>query len=1163
MKGVFTVSRIRCHYMILALFYCAPFAMEAQVVAVAFGNPNALQRDASHMRLQRSLQEVLGDLQEHYGISFVYEYRVVSGKRVTEPVEYRPDAEATVSQLLGPLGLKFKKINDGTYAISPVKVKKFRIEKKSAAREPDLDAVIERREMKPSNEASQIAIQALSVQGTVQDENNQPLPGVNVVEKGTTNGTTTDVSGRFSLTVQDEKSVLIFSFIGYTPQEILVGGQTQFSIDLQPDLKALEEVVIVGYGTVKKSDLTGSVSSVKMEDLKGIPLTSIDQGLGGRAAGVMVTQTSGMPGATASIRIRGSSSLQGGNEPLYVVDGFPIYSGGGFGNTGGNVQLSGLSSINPSDIESIEILKDASATAIYGARAANGVVLITTKSGKRGRDNISFESYYGVQNVVNKINLMDAQQYAALVNEAYTNDGMDPIYSQDDLTAISKLGKGTDWQDELFRSAPQQNYQLSFSGGDQKTVYALSGNYFNQAGIIRNSDFKRYSFRLNLERKLFKNFSAGTHLTFSKSSSNIVRTDAGASQGVITSAMKFNPILPVYEDEALRIYTLINEPGIQMPNPVATVNEQVRENHSFRVLGDVYGQWEILPNLKAKSSLGIDVFSNKADVFTPSYIFEGSGIAEASVGISMRQNWLNENTLNYSKKINDDNFISVLGGITFQRNYTEGLDASSQQFVNDVLKENNLGAGAVYNKPGSSATEWSLISYLSRINYNLMEKYLFSINGRMDGSSRFGENNKYAFFPSGAFAWRVGEENFIKDISAISDLKLRTSYGFTGNQEIGLYNSLPTLGNTNYTINRTIVTGFFPNKIPNPDLKWEKTAQFDIGIDVGLFNDRIRLTSDYYHKKTTDLIYSVAVPFVSGFASSLQNMGSVENKGVELAIESNNLTGKFEWNSQFNISFNRNKVLELGGEDYKDIGSGDGHLKTGAVHRLIVGEPVGLFYGYQFDGIFQNQEELDAGPKSPTHWVGGRRYKDLSGPEGVPDGVIDATYDRTVIGNPNPKFFGGITNTFSYKAFELSLFIQYSYGNDIFNYNAIELELPTGGQNVYADLVNRWTPENPSNVYPRATTNRSAVFSDRYIEDGSYLKMKNLTLAYNFENLKLSHLNGMRIYVSGQNLLTFTKYRGYDPEVSFRGATTLEMGEDFGGYPQARTILVGVKLDIN
>lgn len=1014
----------------------------------------------------------------------------------------------------------------------------------------------------PLNQLVSSKLLDVTVTGSVMDQNGDPVPGATVSVPGTGIGTATDLDGKYTITVP-EGATLVFSFIGFEAQSIEVGDQSVIDVVLSEDMASLEEVVVVGYGAVKKSNLTGSVSSVDMEDLKGIPITSIDQGLGGRASGVMVTQTSGMPGAVASIRIRGSSSLQGGNEPLYVIDGFPIYSGGGFGNTGGGARMSGLSTINPSDIESIEILKDASATAIYGARAANGVVLITTKSGKKGRDVISFDAYYGVQNVVNKIDVMDAQQYAALVNDAFTNDGLAPLYDQDELAEIQKLGKGTDWQEEVFRSAPIQNYQLSFSGGDEKTVYSLSGNYFNQEGVILNSNFERYSARLNLERNLSKRFLSGTHLTISKSTSNAVRTDAGGQAGVVTGAMKFSPILPIYEDEALGTYTLVHTPGILLPNPVATAKEQVRENQTFRVLGDIYGQWEIIPNLKLKSSWGIDVFNNKADVFTPHFLFEANGIASASISNNASYNWLNENTINYTKQINENNFISFLGGVTFQQDISEGFNASSEGFVNDVLEENNLGAGAVYNQPGSSATEWSLISYLSRINYNLMEKYLFSVNARMDGSSRFGKNNKYAFFPSGAFAWRLSEEDFVKDIGVFSNLKLRTSYGLTGNQEIGLYNSLPTLANNNYTFDRTLVTGFFPNTIPNPDLKWERTSQFDVGIDVGFFEERLRFTSDYYYKKTTDLIYSEAVPFVSGFASSLQNIGSVENKGLELAIESINVTGKFEWSTLFNISFNKNKVLELGGETYKDIGSGDGHLKTGSVHRLMVGAPVGLFYGFKFDGIFQNQEELDAGPRSPTNWVGGRRYMDISGPEGQPEGVVDATYDRTIIGDPNPEFFGGLTNTFSYQGFELSLFIQYSYGNDIFNYNALELELPSGGQNVYADLVNRWTPENPSNVYPKATTNRSAVFNDRFIEDGSYLKVKNLTLAYNFDAFKLRHISSLRVYLSGQNLLTFTKYRGYDPEVSFRGASNLEMGEDFGGYPQARTMLLGVKFDIN
>jgi TonB-linked SusC/RagA family outer membrane protein len=1014
----------------------------------------------------------------------------------------------------------------------------------------------------PSIETVEKPFIDVTIRGRVTDENGEAIPGVTVSVSGTTIGTATDLNGDYSLTVP-EGSTLVFSFIGFVSQSVAIGDQSVIDVTLVEEISSLDEVVVVGYGSVKKSDLTGSVSSIKTDDIQQTPITSIDQGLVGRAAGVMVTQTSGMPGAVASIRIRGSSSLQGGNEPLYVIDGFPVYNGSGFGNTGGRARMSGLSTINPADIESIEILKDASATAIYGARAANGVVLITTKSGKEGRDQITFDAYYGSQSAVRQIDVMNALQYAELVNEAYTNDGLAPVYGNEKMAELQANPKGTDWQDEIFQVAPIQNYQLSFAGGDNKTNYSISGNYFNQKGVIRSSDFKRYSGRVNISRNIMDNFKVGTSLNVSRTNANAVRTDAGGNQGVVSAAMKFNPVLPVYRNEALGEYTPVNSPGIIYANPVATADEQIRENTMLRLLGNIYGEWEFIPDLTAKVSFGTDLVNTKFDTFVPSNIFESGGVANASISSGFTTNWLNENTLSWFKQISPGHAISVLGGITFQQNINEGLTASSQDYVNNVLKENALGAGAVYNQPSSSRTEWSIVSYLGRINYNINEKYLFSFNSRVDGSSRFGANYKHAFFPSGAVAWRLVEEDFVRNMDLFSNLKMRLSYGVTGNQEIGLYNSLPTLTNNTYTLGRSLVTGFYPNKIPNPDLRWEKTSQFDVGLDFGFWDERLRFTTDYYYKETTDLIYDVAVPFVSGFGSSLQNIGSVQNEGVELSIESDILSkGDFSWTSAFNISFNKNKVIELGGEDYKDVGGGDGHLKTGSVHRLIVGEPIGLFYGYVFDGIFQNSTELDAGPLSPTNWVGGRRYKDLGGPNGEPDGVVNATYDRTVIGDPNPDFFGGFTNTFFYKGIELNLFMQYSYGNDIFNYNAMELELPSGGQNVYADLVNRWTPENPSDRYPKATTNRSAVFSDAYMEDGSYLKVKTLTVAYTFPNLNSQRIGGLKLYLTAQNLLTFTEYSGYDPEVSYRGATNLELGEDFGGYPQARTFMAGVKMNI-
>jgi TonB-linked SusC/RagA family outer membrane protein len=1007
-----------------------------------------------------------------------------------------------------------------------------------------------------------ITQQLKTVSGAVKDENGQALPGVAILVKGTSNGTVTNNNGNYIITGVPEDAILRFSFVGMLTQEILVENKSIIDVTMQVDAIGIEEVVAVGYGTVKKSDLTGSVSSIKADELQATPMTSIDQGLVGRAAGVMVTQTSGMPGAIASIRIRGTSSLQGGNEPLYVIDGFPIYNGTGFGNTGGGARYSGLSTINPSDIESIEILKDASATAIYGTRAANGVVLIKTKSGKLGSDLISFDAYYGVQNVVQNIELMNALEFAELANEARINDGLAPFYSESEMQQIRQNPEGTNWQDEIFRPAATQNYQLTFSGGDQKTIYSVSGNYSDQEGIILNSDFKRYSGRINLERQMLNNFRVGSNFTMSKTMANAVSTDSGGTSGVISTALGFSPVLPVYINEEAKQYTPVNNTGLPYANPVATAKEMTRENHAVRLLGNIFGEWEIIPDLKAKVSFGADLFNTKYNIYIPSNIQESSGVATGTVSGGYTTNWLNENTLNWYKEINDYHKITLLGGVTFQKNHYEDVAASSRSFVNDILTYNSLQSGSIYNQPSSSSTEWSLLSYLGRVNYNMKERYLFSFSGRVDGSSRFGENNKYAFFPSGAFAWRLIEEDFIQNLNVFSNAKTRISYGITGNQEIGLYNSLPTLGSTSYTFGRQLVTGFFPNKIPNPDLRWEKTAQFDIGLDVGFWNNRLRITTDYYHKKTTDLIYSVPVTYVSGFGTALKNIGSIENKGWELAIGSDNLTGDFTWTTEFNISGNKSKVLDLGGVEYQDIGAGDDHLKTGSAHRLIVGEPISLFYGYVYDGIFRNQEELIAGPKSPTNWVGGRRYKDLSGPNGVPDGNVDATYDRTVIGDPNPDFFGGMTNIFYYKGFELNLFLQYSYGGDIFNYKSMELELPTGGQNVYKDLVNRWTPSNPDSKYPKATTNRSAVYSSLYIEDGSYLKVKTLSLAYLFPTINNRHISNLKVYVSGQNLFTFTNYTGFDPEVSYRGATNLELGEDFGGYPQARTILFGVSLNI-
>ena len=501
------------------------------------------------------------------------------------------------------------------------------------------------------------------ITGKVTDEKNEPIIGANVVVKGSTTGTITDMDGNFTLEVPDQATLLV-SYIGYTPKEVAVKNQNNLSIMMIEDSKTIDEVVVIGYGSVKKSNLTGAVSSVKTTEIQQTPMTSIDQGLVGRASGVQVTQTSGMPGAVASIRVRGSSSLQGGNEPLYVIDGFPVYSGTGFGSTGGNTQISGLSTVNPSDIESIEILKDASATAIYGARAANGVVLITTKSGKKGRDIITFESSFGVQNVAKTIDVMNAQEYAALVNEAYTNDGLDAPYNTTQLGEIAKLGNGTNWQDEIFRPAMIQSYQLTFSGGDNKTTYAISGGYFDQKGVIINSDFKRYSLRLNLDRQIFNTLKVGTHMSGTHTISRTSATDVGGRDGVVNGALKMNPIQSVYANEETGEYTPTNDPGLLIPNPVATAKEEIYNNATTRVLGDVYAEWEFLKDLKLKVSLGMDIMYLKQNKYTPSNIYQSLGIASAKVGVNRSINWLNENILTWNKTFKDIHSLNILGGFT-------------------------------------------------------------------------------------------------------------------------------------------------------------------------------------------------------------------------------------------------------------------------------------------------------------------------------------------------------------------------------------------------------------------------------------------------------------------------------------------------------------------
>ncbi|MCF0073863.1 TonB-dependent receptor [Dyadobacter sp. CY261] len=985
-----------------------------------------------------------------------------------------------------------------------------------------------------------------NVTGVVKDASGQTIPGATVVLKGTARYAATDLDGKFSIAAPDDfPFTLQVNLTGYQQQEVdiyeLSGEPAEIVLKTA---NVLDEVVVIGYGTQKKGDITGSVSSVPQLALKQ-PISSFDRALQGAAAGVQVTQTSGQPGAAVSIRIRGGNSITGGNEPLYVIDGFPVYNSNADASAGvtAGPSINALSSLNPSDIESIEVLKDASATAIYGSRGANGVVIITTKKGKAGQNTLTYDAYYGTQKVLKKVDVLtNAKDWALLKNDARVNSGKAPYYTQDQLNA---LGEGTDWQSEAFRSAPIQNHQLSLTGGDDRTRYSISGNYFKQDGVLRNTDFERYSGRINLDRDFSSRFKVGVNLTASKITAQV------ANNGVVNALLSMPPTVNVYDANGK--YTYQSEFETPLGNPIATLEKEVNQTQTYRVLGNVYGEYTFFDGLVGKVSFGADVINNKQNRYVPSDIYQGANsnpTGKASVGTKFSSTWLNENTLSYSKTIRENHSLNVVIGYTQQAFETESAIAGSEAFVTDQLEYNDLGSGSVYSQPSSGSSAWALNSWLGRINYSIDQKYIFTISGRADGSSRFGKDKKWGYFPSAAFAWNISKENFLSNYKTISNLKLRLSAGVTGNQEIGQYLSLATLGSNTYFFGGQTYIGFAPNRISNPDLGWETTAQYDGGIDLSLYKNRINIVFDAYYKKTTNLLLNVPIPYTTGQTTALQNYGSVENKGIELGINTENFTGAFNWNTNFVFSVNRNKVLTLGdGADY---------IISGA-NIAQVGQPLGSFYGYQTNGLFQTGDDIAKLPtiNPATTKPGDRRYVDVNG-----DGKITQTDDRTLIGNAQPKFQGGITNTLSYLNFDLSFFFQGTYGNKLFNQNKQQLELLTGQQNASVTALERWTPTNPTNVIQRAFEDPAPVNTSRYVEDASFLRLKNVTLGYNLPKAIASkiHASQIKLYVSAANLLTWTKYTGFDPEVSRNEQSTLGQGIDYSVYPGSKSFLGGLSI---
>lgn len=980
-----------------------------------------------------------------------------------------------------------------------------------------------------------------TLNGTVIDQvTNQPLPGVTIQIKGTTHTAITDLDGKFYFqTGQKFPYILVVSYLGYATAEHTATSDF-VQISLKEDAKELNEIVIIGYGSTSKKDYTGAAETVSSIALKATQRT-LESSLQGSVAGVNVTQTSGQPGAGLSIRVRGGSSIQGGNEPLYVIDGFPLYNSDVTSGVLSGTPTNPLSSINPSDIESITVLKDASSTAIYGSRGANGVVIITTKKGAVNAMTVNYDFTIGQQQVREKVDVLDAKGFAGLRNAALydTNPALGPNQYLSEAQ-IAALGKGVDWQDEAFQKGLIQNHQLSVSGGNNQTKYAVSGNYYNQEGVIKNTGFERLSGRVNLNSKISSKARLGLNLTIAETRSEV------APFGLITSLLSMPPTATIYESDGS--YTLRNPFENIFANPIATLNERKNEAVTDRVLGTVFGEYDILKNLTVKVSFGTDVIFNKEKSYLPSSIYEGLITnGEGKIGTADSKTWLNENTLTYSKVFGEKHSLNALVGYTQQNSVKEFVTAGSQQFVNDATYYYSLQSGNVALIPTSGESTWALNSYLSRVNYNYDSKYFLTASLRADGSSRFGQNNKWGYFPSFAAAWQISNEDFFtpaKDV--VNSLKIRTSYGATGNQEIGEYQSLSTLSSVKYLFGDQIYTGFTPTRISNDDLGWELTKQFDAGIDVGFFNDKLNLTVDVYRKTTENLLLAVQIPYTTGFTSSLQNYGSVQNQGVEFAINTALGNTAFSWTSNFNIAFNDNKILALGADaDYYTFGN----------YILKKGGSLGTFYGAVTDGILQTADIATKGAYTgnAVPKAGDRLYKDING-----DGAFTTAADRTSIGTAQPDFIFGFTNNFTYRGFELSALINGSVGNKILNGNAQALELYNGQQNASTSALDAWTPANPSTTTPRAKLDPAPVFSDRFVEDGSYIRIKNITFSYNLPK-KISEkllLTSVKFRVVGENLFTFTKYTGFDPEVT--NGTTISPGTDTGIYPATKTISGGL-----
>ena len=992
---------------------------------------------------------------------------------------------------------------------------------------------------------SNVTQQQQTVKGIIKGPDGLPVIAANISQKGTNNATITDLNGNFTLNVTGRQPVLVISYIGYVTTEVNVSGRAFVEVVLQEDVAALDEVVVVGYGTMRKKDVTGAVSSVRSGEITKNATSNVMQAIAGKMSGVQVVQNSGTPGGDVSILIRGVGTINDAS-PLYVIDGVPVSGGMWY--------------LNPNDVESIDVLKDASATAIYGSRGANGVVMVTTKQAQEGHTEINFDYSYGIQHSAKTYKMLDASQYAALHNEMRTNAG--PEYSLNPAFADPEsLGAGTDWMDAIFRTAPMQKVNLSMLGGNQKISHATSLGYYTQDGIMKNSSYNRLSLQSNISSKLASNITVRANVNLSAENR---RTQPVST--VIQNAMRILPSIPIYDDNGEYAGPTGNaEWNGNALNPVAIINEQNYRMKGFRMLSNISLEWEIIKGLKFKTTGVAELGYDYNNSYIPKYKW---GMNESkntmqTVTSAYEQLYLWDNTLNYDKAFGKHR-INAMIGTSYQEYKKESVSAAGSGRASELTTE--LDNATKATDVGGNSYRWALMSYMARLHYSYDDRYLLTATFRADGSSKFGKDNRFGYFPSFAAAWNIGNEAFMQSVKPVSLLKLRAGYGQTGNQNIGAYafaDKLSVNGVYNFGSQRgfesNLVNLIYPYLLSNPSVKWESVEQYNVGLDIGFLQNRIVANLDFYVKNTRDMLTKKPVPQTSG--TSLEqadwppvNIGKVLNRGFEFTVNTKNFVGEFKWETSLNMSFNHNEVVSIGGPEILN-----------GVSLIREGQPINSFYGYELGGIYQTLDEVFTGPvmenRAPDK-ASHNPYKNTS-PGDMWFVDVDGNgeindLDRTVIGNPSPDCIFGFNNTFSYKNFDLSIFFQGALGNQVWNGVRASHESMNSTYNQLATTLERWTGEGSSYSMPRAIyadPNNNSRASTRWLEDGAYAKLKNLTFGYTLPEkwIRKAKMKALRLYVSLDNLCTITNYSGLDPEAGLSGL-------DYGVYPSARTYMFGVSV---